>query len=105
MVDHVRRGQPSSHLGWATGLDVLVHQHAFSIPTTSTVNVCRPSDGPQAFTRKDDFRSTATSSSPQRRELARNRAMFDDNQLFEPMHTSAESDDHHPTAVSRCLSS
>jgi len=90
MVDDVRRGQSSSHLGWDTVSDVLVYQHASSGPTTSTVNVCRPTDGPQTFTRKDDvIRGTATSSSRQQYELARNRAIYDDIQPFEPKHTSS----------------
>ena len=100
MVDDICRGQPSSHLGWATVSDVMVYQHVPCISTTSTVSVCRPADELQAFTRKGDvIRGTAKSSSCQQHELARNRAMYNDNQLFEPTYTSAEGDERHPDAI------
>jgi len=66
--------------------------------------VCRSAGEPEAFTRKGDvIRGTATLSSCQQHELARNRAMYNDNQLFEPKYTSAEDDKRHPDAIGRSL--
>jgi len=99
-VNDVSRSQSPYRLGWATAPSELMSLHSTSVSSTSTTSTRRFVGGLASLIEKEvDVGLTATSSEHQQSELARARAMYDNNRRVGSTFISAEVDRHHQDVI------